>query len=593
VEEERLTVKVSSVIGRTFQRPLVREVHPSRPAEPDLAHQLERLEETAFVALEEAAPAWRYAFQHAILHEVTYGTLLFAQRRQLHGEIGGVLERWNVRDLPRVLDLLAYHYARSEEREKAVHYLQRAAEKARREYANEVALGYYSQALERLLPEEQELRYDLLAGRERVYDLQGDREAQEQDLLSLARLAEKLASRERQAEVLNRSARRAADVGMFQEAQNFAQQAWGLVVEQSPAGAAEVQRTMGIIHGILGEYQEALECFIRAEGLYREQGDRLGETSCLINLGLVLLYQGNTEHAQSYLSRALELAQVLENRLQENQALINLGLAESLRGSYEHALAYVKSALAISREIGSSIGQEFALDSLGVISTALGNLTTAQEYHQEALRLSIELQDREGEAASRVNLGLLAAYQGTYEQARADLENALEQYQQMGHRRGEANALHYLALVALWIGESDAAHETFHNVLALRQEIGETANARVTQTWLAVASLAAGKPEEARTLIQEACTQLVSEGYSGDYPEQEIWWAAYRVWRALGQDAQAQEALQRAHGLVQEQADRIQDPALRRSFLENVPVNREIMQAYGQAQHGEVGPLAQ
>jgi hypothetical protein len=53
------------------------------------------------------------------------------------------------------------------------------------------------------------------------------------------------------------------------------------------------------------------------------------------------------------------------------------------------------------------------------------------------------------------------------------------------------------------------------------------------------------------------------------------------VWRAWGQDAQAQEAVERAHCLVQEQAGRIQKAELRRSFLENVPVNREIVQAYG------------
>lgn len=127
----------------------------------------------------------------------------------------------------------------------------------------------------------------------------------------------------------------------------------------------------------------------------------------------------------------------------------------------------------------------------------------------------------------------------------------------------------------------------------MRQEIGETANARVTQAWLALASLAAGETEEAHTLTEETCAQLTSEGYSGDYPEQEIWWAAHRVWRAIGETEPARAALERAHRLVQEQAGRIQDPELRRSFLENVPVNREIVLAYGQAQQREADPRGQ
>jgi predicted ATPase/class 3 adenylate cyclase len=580
-EGQRLTLKVSSVIGRSFQRPLLQQVHPARLPQRTLVQQLDRLDQAEFTQLEEPEPEWRYIFYHPILHEVTYETLLFAQRRQLHGAIGTVLEGWHREDLARIIDLLAYHFARSEDREKAIHYLHRAGDKARREFANEVAIHYYSQALERLLPGEREQRYNLLAGRERIYDLLGDRGAQEKDLEEMGRLAQKLEDAEKQVAVLNRSARRAADIGAFSEARRLAQQAWqDAQLDENWAGAAEAQRTLGIIHGSLGEYEDALQVFFESHNLYRRSGDRSGETSCLMNLGTVYLYTGNTEQARAYYSRALEIAHSEEHRLHETQALINLGLTELKQRDYEPALGFLQQALTISRETGSLFDEEVALSSVAESELSLGRLDEAYEHNSQALRLARTLEDREGEAVSLTNFGLLSAYRGELEQARQLLLQAMEKHQAIGYRRGEASVLHYLGLVALWGEKAELAKESLQRALTLRQEIGEEGNAQVTRAWLAAAHQAEKESQLAQQHIQKVLEQIGVQGYGGDDPEQEVWWAAYQVWQASGENDQAQHALERAYQLVQEQAGRIQDASLRRSFLEQVPVIREIAKAY-------------
>ncbi len=579
-EEERLTLKVASVIGRTFPRPLLQEVHPLQPGEGALARQLLRLGRANFTLLEEGFPEWRYAFQHPILHEVTYGTLLFAQRRELHGAVGAALERRHAADLHRVLDALAYHYARSEERGKAVHYLQQAAEKARREYANEAALGYYGQALERLLPEERERRYELLAGRERIYDLLGEREAQEQDLQEMGRLAEALDDTRCRVEVLNRRARRAVDIGEFQQALRLAQESQRWAEQgQEWAGLAEAQKILAIAYASLGEYEEARRFLEQACELYRIQGDRLGEASCLNNLGLIYLYQGDAEQSQPHLVRFLELVRSLGDRLRETRGWINLGLAYFYLAAYEEALECCRQALAISREIGYAAGEAIVLDNMGALSITLGDTHKAMAYHQQALSLVQRLQYREGEAINLSSLGLLSAYQGRWEEARLHLERSLEQCQAIGYRRGEAVAWHNLGITELWAGNAPAAVKALQEALALREEIGEAGNALVSQAWLSLACLEAGETERARTLLAGVEKALQDEGYGGNAPEQEVWWAIFRVHRGLGDEKEARAALERARHLVQEQAGRLRDPHLRRSFLENVPVNREVLRA--------------
>jgi class 3 adenylate cyclase/tetratricopeptide (TPR) repeat protein len=581
-EEDHLTLKVSAVIGRTFERPLLREVHPSRLPEGALARQLDQLEEAATVILEEPAPQWRYAFQHPILHEVTYSTLLFAQRRQLHGEIGEVLERWYAKDLPRVLDLLAYHYARSEEREKAVHYLQRAADKARREYANEVALGYYSQALERLGPQEAALRYDLLAGRERIHDLLGEREAQERDLWEMGRLAETLGDAGRQVEVLNRRARRAADMGALEDGQQLARKALEIAHKAACSpGEASAYSVLAILQANAGEYDDAWGSFQQALHMHRALGQQEGEFTCLGNLGLLSLYRGNLEESQTFYHQALQMASHLSDRRREGRLLLNLGLSHRPRGDYDQARAYSEQARAIFQEIGDQPSLEISLDSLGAVAIAQGDLDAALNYQQQALQLARQLEDIEGEATSLCSMGLVSIYQGLYAQARKQLHDALLKFRQIGHRRGEADVLHIRGVLEALCGRPQEAHEPLRQALALREEIGESGNALVTRAWLGLVHHWVGENAAAVNCIHAVLAQLENEGYGSDAPQQEVWWAAYQVWRGAGEAERAHEALRRAYQLVQEQAGRIGDPARRQSFLERIPVNREIVTAWG------------
>jgi hypothetical protein len=53
----------------------------------------------------------------------------------------------------------------------------------------------------------------------------------------------------------------------------------------------------------------------------------------------------------------------------------------------------------------------------------------------------------------------------------------------------------------------------------------------------------------------------------------------YRVLRA-SEDPRADEVLEQAYGMLQERAAQIEDEVLRRSYLENVAVNCEIMAEY-------------
>jgi len=135
-------VTAASALGRTFALPLLEGVVGEVPA--DSLHELQRL---GLVRQSRRWPQPEYRFRHALIQETAYRTLLAEQRTQLHRRAAEWLEeRYSERDAEG-LGLLAYHWLRAEDEEKAADYLLRAGDKARLEYALDEAIEHYRDLL--------------------------------------------------------------------------------------------------------------------------------------------------------------------------------------------------------------------------------------------------------------------------------------------------------------------------------------------------------------------------------------------------------------------------------------------------------------
>ena len=129
----------------------------------------------------------RYRFSHFLVQQHLYQELGDSERRLLHRRVGEALERLYEGRLEEVAVELARHFAGDPERERR--YARLAGERAAAQFANEEAVRYLSRALELTPGDERRERYELLLARERVRDLLGQRDAQQQDLAELEVLA--------------------------------------------------------------------------------------------------------------------------------------------------------------------------------------------------------------------------------------------------------------------------------------------------------------------------------------------------------------------------------------------------------------------
>jgi tetratricopeptide (TPR) repeat protein len=159
-------------------------------------------------------------------------------------------------------------------------------------------------------------------------------------------------------------------------------------------------------------------------------------------------------------------------------------------------------------------------------------------YHHQALEISREIQDQRGQAYSLYNICDTHCKLGKYAEVLKYCEPARVIFQELGAKAEELLALSTEGL----------AH-------AQLNEYGKALN------------------------CSSQAVQILEGGQHYEYPH-EIYFNHFQVLSALDRGAEALAYLQKAYDEVMRRAEKIKSDVQRRSFLENVKLNREILQAY-------------
>src|SRR5262249_60261731 len=93
-------------------------------------------------------PERPFGLTHALTREAAYDGMLETRRHELLGRVGDALEHSEDSHRFEHSELLAYHYSRSAEPQRAIPYLGVAGDRARDRYANEEAIALYRRAIE-------------------------------------------------------------------------------------------------------------------------------------------------------------------------------------------------------------------------------------------------------------------------------------------------------------------------------------------------------------------------------------------------------------------------------------------------------------
>jgi class 3 adenylate cyclase/tetratricopeptide (TPR) repeat protein len=540
--EEKLVLTRAAVLGRTFWQPPVAHLTDA-PVEHALHGLIAKGLIQSLAPLEDAragrssqpgGEAGHFTFRHVLVQEVAYGLLPRQARQLLHRRAAEWFEREAQAGghVEESLDLLAYHFAQSDDHARACLYLERAAARAARAYANDAALHNLEQLIARLGPggpsprlaAALDLRLELLG---RVADEAGFA----RDVAALLACAQALGDA---AHLAHAHLRRAELLARRRD-------------PQSEAAAEETVR------------------------LARAAGERALEARGLKQIGAGRFMNGNLRGALAPLEAALVIQVAIADEREESATRHLLGYLYTGVGEYDLAREHLDRALAVQRARGYRSGEGFSLSNLGVLEMTIGNHAQAERCLTAAAEVRARTGERRGQAVALLNLVQIYLEQEDWARARETAGQARALTRAAGGSR-MLEAMLDVALAACALGEGRPSE-----ALASCAQAAEGPPGAVHVERLVVAThahLALGDTAAALTDSAEA-VQAWQAGEADESRPQAVWLARYRALLAAG-DPAAGAALQQAQALVEAQAARIRDAEQRQVFLAAVPVNREI-----------------
>jgi class 3 adenylate cyclase/tetratricopeptide (TPR) repeat protein len=135
----------ASVIGREFSRPRLQAIAASTAS---LTEALNELVEAELIVQTQLLPEPEFEFKHALTQVVVYDSLLRNARRKIHDQVGLAIESATADRPDEEVEMLAYHFARGEEQQRAIEYTLRAGEKAAARSATQEAASHFNRAAE-------------------------------------------------------------------------------------------------------------------------------------------------------------------------------------------------------------------------------------------------------------------------------------------------------------------------------------------------------------------------------------------------------------------------------------------------------------
>ena len=544
-EDARQALQMAAVIGRRFQLDALRGL---AGAEAEMELCLAQLERSGLIQPLSSGASLVYTFPDALVQEVAYESLLVQRRHEFHRRVGETLEGMLGERADQECELLAYHYGRSDNDERARHYLELAGRKAQAGFANETALHCYSELLARLpAPTDQaaeagpsdawEKRFDVLRRRQQVYGLLGQQAERQADVQAMLDLAE---------------------------------------AQHDDAGRAAALNALADLCQWTGRYAESVQAATDALALETALGDQAGQAESLHQLGVVYYYRGDYDQAGPALEQAVTLRQATDNPEGEAWSLMYLGMIHFVRGHYSQAARLHGQALDVARSRQDWFQEAIHLTNAARVSLRLGQYDQALEQLLGSLEKKRRVGDRTGQGFSLFYIGLVHATLEHYDQAETWFRESLDLRRQIGDNRGIGYCLHGLGLVALGRGSYAEAAGHFQEAFELRSQLGLKAEVILDLSQLGQAHLLAGDLDRAAEVSTRAMDLLAEQQHMEEV--QQVYLNHFRVLSGRG-DPAARQCLEQAYQAVMDVADRIAEPEHRQSFLAQVPVNRSILTA--------------
>ncbi len=452
-------MQVASVIGRQFAFCIL---HAITEMKQNLKSNLLNLQGLEFIYEKSLFPELEYIFRHALTQEVAYNSLLLKRRKEIHERIGRAIEELYPDRVEEFYEMLAYHYSKSDNLEKAADYSKLAGNKATRSNSLPEAVRYYRQGIGALkqLPATEENKKDLL---ELILLMALIMRAlgYPEDSLEILQLGETLAKELKDEKSVvtiygllavwyTMAGNDPSSAGKYielcfeeleliEDVELMAPIAYDIctaysiqglnfkAVELAPRIIALLERTKkepesfgrpynvySMLHGWYGFGLGALGRFADGERILDKGLSFALEINNVYSIAVIEVFYGSFYYFRGDGQNDVLHFQKSIEYLEKGQIVLFFGLARSwlgfgyhLLGDNETALGHCQNGLKIQTDLGIPFWMSCHHICLGTVYQGLGDLSKAEFHAEQALKLSRENKEKTWEGEAGILLGLI------------------------------------------------------------------------------------------------------------------------------------------------------------------------------------------
>ena len=262
----------------------------------------------------------------------------------------------------------------------------------------------------------------------------------------------------------------------------------------------------------------------------------------------------------------MEICRQIDDREGEGAILNNLGQMASEQGDYSVAREYLRQAVDILRDIGNPRVEGFALANLGLLHLRIGDLSGAGGYLEEGMRVLRTIGDPQGQSLALAYCALRQHLLGESKAAEAASRESLRIAENVGDRAAQAYALTTLGHALAALDSREEAFDAYQGALEIRLGLEQLDLACEAYAGLASLAVANGDVERAKLYVDAILDHLEAGKLDGTLEPLRVYGTCVEVLRALN-DARADDVLDEATLLLHQQAFRVHDEALKRTFF--------------------------
>ena len=541
---ERQAARQASVIGHVFWDDALQALDAQAP------QALPALQRAAFVKDRDTSDFEGTAerqFDHHLLHQVTYDTLLKAERRLGHGAAARWLQARTQGRGAEFLAMTGEHAERAGETALAIDCFEQAGKDAQARFANAIAQVYCRRALALLGEADPGRSIDLLTALGKIADVLGDRATQDAVHRDIAALLERYPDDVAQARLWFSMALLADRRGDAASSERLARQTCELAER---CGAAQ---SAAMAHGQLAWLHIARQDYLGAgrqlaiglpwAGRIAATRPRAETEAQILTLsGMVAMVSSRLGEARATLTAVLSRGELLGLPRLQLGAMDNLAAVAGYLGKWDELAAWGERMCTLAKAIGSIRDIDSGQLKLAEAAEAVGDLAVALRWHDQRLVICRATSDRRMEAITLGCLARLLLAQGDAPRAQEYCSQALTQHQALGHKFEACEVAAIAALCAVRLRQPDEALAGVNATLDRLQ----------------------------RDLADSPAFETIV-----------LRWFCHQVLVALG-DERAGPLLEQLHADVQATAAERTDAADRDRLIQAIPNFRDIVAAYAE-----------